>query len=123
MRSTCKQKVLLFIDDGDMLAIANQLVASQTQRGLMASSARSALWILRKLQVDSVVIRHGVAGSRQVESECRSRGVAVYHMTGEGEAGMIRMTFPRLSRRSSGAKTAQTRVLRCRPAKCSAMYF
>jgi hypothetical protein len=111
------------IDNGDMLAIANQIVASQTQRGLMASSARRALWILRKLRVDSVVIRHGVAGWRQVESECGARGVAVYHMTGNVESGIIRMTFPRLSRRAAGAMERKVWVRRCRPAKCSTMYF
>jgi hypothetical protein len=102
-----KQSVLLVIDDANMLMMARASL-SQTRRVLLAWDEPTALWSLRNVSVDSVVIREGMPGFTRIETECYALGLRVHTMRGAVEDGIVRLVLPEFAARPLAAMAASS---------------
>jgi hypothetical protein len=89
------ETVLLVIDDHAMLLLTQAALPGE-RRKLLAWDVDSALWNLRNLNVDSAIIREGIANSDLIEMECVARGARIHFMQGAVEEGIVRFTLPEL---------------------------
>jgi hypothetical protein len=86
---------LVVIDDSDMLLTARAAL-SGSGRVLQAWSAATALWILRTMPVDFVLVRDGMAEQTSIELECSTRGIQFRFIDGEVDGGFVRLRMPEL---------------------------